>query len=152
MVCNMKWQKVRLKIACNIRTRELGSTQWRNKKFYRGKPICLRQIRYLQHSNSWLCLWKKKVAISKHRSVDVCNTLFGKVKLDPVCIACDRPFGPTSQVRYYIIWHHTIRGSARGIMQFPPTIAWVYLRFSVSHVPIVLRKLFNHIGVVADRT
>ncbi|CAN0299369.1 unnamed protein product, partial [Discosporangium mesarthrocarpum] len=38
-----------------------------------------------------------KVAMSKYRSIDVGNTLFGKVKLDPVCIACDRPFGPSAQ-------------------------------------------------------
>lgn len=37
------------------------------------------------------------VAMSRFRSVDVGNTLFGKVKLDPACIACDRPFGPASQ-------------------------------------------------------
>eukprot|EP00903_Cladosiphon_okamuranus_P008557 g8211.t1 len=38
-----------------------------------------------------------EVAMSKYRSVDVGNTLFGKVKLDPSCIACDRPFGPAGQ-------------------------------------------------------
>ncbi|CAN0099235.1 unnamed protein product [Scytosiphon promiscuus] len=38
-----------------------------------------------------------KVAMSKYRSVDVGNTLFGKVKLDPCCIACDRPFGAAAQ-------------------------------------------------------
>lgn len=37
--------------------------------------------------------------MSKYRSVDVGNTLFGKVKLDPSCIACDRPFGLAAQVR-----------------------------------------------------
>lgn len=37
--------------------------------------------------------------MSKHRSVDVGNTLFGKVKLDPSCIACDRPFGAAAQAR-----------------------------------------------------
>jgi len=37
--------------------------------------------------------------MSKYRSVDVGNTLFGKVKLDPCCIACDRPFGPAAQAR-----------------------------------------------------
>ncbi|CAM9146616.1 unnamed protein product, partial [Ectocarpus sp. 4 AP-2014] len=40
-----------------------------------------------------------KVAMSKYRSVDVGNTLFGKVKLDPSCIACDRPFGAAAQAR-----------------------------------------------------
>ncbi|CAM9242136.1 unnamed protein product [Hapterophycus canaliculatus] len=38
-----------------------------------------------------------RVAMSKYRSVDVGNTLFGKVKLDPCCIACDRPFGAAAQ-------------------------------------------------------
>ena len=42
-------------------------------------------------------LFRSQVAMSKYRSVDVGNTLFGKVKLDPACIACDRPFGPASQ-------------------------------------------------------
>lgn len=46
-----------------------------------------------------------QVAMSKYRSVDVGNTLFGKVKLDPACIACDRPFGPASQVeRCQLVW------------------------------------------------
>lgn len=41
----------------------------------------------------------RQVAMSKYRSVDVGSTLFGKVKLDPCCIACDRPFGPSGQVK-----------------------------------------------------
>lgn len=51
--------------------------------------------------------------MSKYRSIDVGNTLFGKVKLDPVCIACDRPFGPASQVRYLYHPCHC-RGGGRG--------------------------------------
>ncbi|CAN0270172.1 unnamed protein product [Ascophyllum nodosum] len=38
-----------------------------------------------------------KVAMSKYRSVEVGSTLFGKIRLEPACIACNRPFGPSSQ-------------------------------------------------------
>jgi hypothetical protein len=37
-----------------------------------------------------------EIALSKHNPVEVGNTRFGKTKLMPVCIACDRPFGKKS--------------------------------------------------------
>ncbi|CAM9882375.1 unnamed protein product, partial [Phaeothamnion confervicola] len=35
-----------------------------------------------------------RVAASKHAKIEVGKTLFGKLRLDPACIACNRPFGP----------------------------------------------------------
>jgi hypothetical protein len=34
-----------------------------------------------------------EIGLSKHNPVEVGNTRFGKTKLLPVCLACDRPFG-----------------------------------------------------------
>ena len=37
-----------------------------------------------------LCI---KIGMSKHASVQTNHTLFGRTKLGPTCVACDRPFG-----------------------------------------------------------
>lgn len=42
-----------------------------------------------------LCI---KIGMSKHSAVQTNQTLFGKVKLGPACVACDRPFGGRAEV------------------------------------------------------
>ena len=37
-----------------------------------------------------LCI---KIGMSKHQSIQTNHTLFGRTKLGPTCVACDRPFG-----------------------------------------------------------
>lgn len=60
------------------------------KKLHPTQDSLAKATRHQFVSRLELCV---RIGMSKHQSIQTNHTLFGRTKLGPTCVACDRPFG-----------------------------------------------------------